>query len=729
MTLPRAKPQRRRRRGAILLMAAMLAVVMLAMIAFAVDVGGIVLVRSQLQNAADSSAMAAAATMRLARSEMEAVAREFAGYHVAGGTKVDLVSDDIEYGIWDVSTRTFTPIKTPGNAVRVTARTDEDVNGRSPLFFARIFGGMDFAQRASAVAMANPRDIAFVVDLSGSMNDDTEPCWATAEINDEFADEGYPTIGNDLMEDLFKDFGFGKYPGTLQYIGEPAGVAKDKWAYAELTKDGGPLANLPDEPKWAKYRILPGDNELVRKVKGYSAIIDFQIAKVMPKAKPVPSSALNYAYWEKYLDYIIRPVRIVPPPPPRPPSPPSPSPSPSPPPPSPSPSPSPPPPPPPPKPPLGWLRPGPDASWLALWMEDPRNRRASPSAGRRLGFEVALAPGGADAALLASMMPAATTPGTPPEDRGWLPPRQDGDRITGFNNPNRSVYPSASSRAPRAFRNWIGYVTYVQFMLDHGRDLKPEGTQYVPLSRHSPHCPWNTEQTAGGNFSFPPRTQPMHAARRALIAAIQIVKERNAMVPDINARDWVSVIAFDTLKGGGPVIEQPLTGDYDAAMLACTGLQAVGDKGATTSTEDGLATAREHIRPAAEGGQGRVATNKIVVLLTDGVPNLYSSDPADVDEFIANSDQSEEFYNTGEYWKDAPLMQTAQMQADGWYVYPVGVGLGTDYGFMDRMARLGETANDDGQSSRGSGNPAEYEQRLVEIFEEIIDCPKVRLVQ
>jgi hypothetical protein len=45
------------------------------------------------------------------------------------------------------------------------------------------------------------------------------------------------------------------------------------------------------------------------------------------------------------------------------------------------------------------------------------------------------------------------------------------------------------------------------------------------------------------------------------------------------------------------------------------------------------------------------------------------------------------------------------------------------------MARLGETANDDGQSPRGSGNPAEYEQRLVEIFEEIINCPKVRLVQ
>ena len=44
-----------------------------------------------------------------------------------------------------------------------------------------------FASKASAVAMANPRDICFVLELSGSMNDDTEPCWATNEITNTFA--------------------------------------------------------------------------------------------------------------------------------------------------------------------------------------------------------------------------------------------------------------------------------------------------------------------------------------------------------------------------------------------------------------------------------------------------------------------------------------------------------------------------------------------------------------
>lgn len=52
------------------------------------------------------------------------------------------------------------------------------------------------------------------------------------------------------------------------------------------------------------------------------------------------------------------------------------------------------------------------------------------------------------------------------------------------------------------------------------------------------------------------------------------------------------------------------------------------------------------------------------------------------------------------------------MQLDGWLVFPVGTGLGVDYNFMDRLARLGNTADDEGESPRGSGNPAEYEQRM-----------------
>ena len=75
----------------------------------------------------------------------------------------------------------------------------------------------------------------------------------------------------------------------------------------------------------------------------------------------------------------------------------------------------------------------------------------------------------------------------------------------------------SAQTVPASYRNKIGYATYVQFMLDHGRDLKPAGIRYVPLSRHSPDCPWHLEETAGGTFRFPPRTQPIPYKRSHLL--------------------------------------------------------------------------------------------------------------------------------------------------------------------------------------------------------------------
>lgn len=47
---------------------------------------------------------------------------------------------------------------------------------------------------------------------------------------------------------------------------------------------------------------------------------------------------------------------------------------------------------------------------------------------------------------------------------------------------------------------------------------------------------------------------------------------------------------------------------------------------------------------------------------------------------------------------------------------------------MDRTARMGDT-DKNGQGPRGSGNPADYEARLTEIFRNILTNPKLRIVQ
>ena len=66
------------RRGAIAVLAALLCVILLGMIAFAVDIGYLALGRTQLQASADAAALAAAGTASQSKSTMVAVAQQFA---------------------------------------------------------------------------------------------------------------------------------------------------------------------------------------------------------------------------------------------------------------------------------------------------------------------------------------------------------------------------------------------------------------------------------------------------------------------------------------------------------------------------------------------------------------------------------------------------------------------------------------------------------------------------
>jgi len=336
--------------------------------------------------------------------------------------------------------------------------------------------------------------------------------------------------------------------------------------------------------------------------------------------------------------------------------------------------------------------------------------------------------------LLASQVygPAADGPGLPRVGGmyggygAWVPPSQDGDRIERFNNPNKSSFPSSDDNLPWQLKNYFGYLTYTQFLMDHGRDLQPDGARHVELSIDSGHCPMHAESVAGRSFQFPPRCQPMHATRRSVIVAVDVAEQRNGSIPSAQHRDRIAVVTFDTTDGSQ--VRQPLTADYLKAMNSVTELQAVGDKGTTTATESGLILARQLLRKQSDGGTAREKATRVVVLLTDGIANAYESPESSINNFVADS-AGANGYGGGYYWLDAALMQVHGLEAEGIDVYPVGIGMGTDYDFMDRLARLGGTSGDSGGSPRGSGNPAEYEALLTEIFRKIISLPTARLVE
>lgn len=659
-----------KREGSILILTLFCMVILLFFAAIVVDIGMMKVVETELHSAADAAALAAVNDLGDNQKIYE-TAKEYAAYHEIHGNPITLTDEQIQIGQWDEENFSFSE-DPDGNSVRVLTKATDHAT-----FFGRFFGVNSFSRQVDAIATTQPRDIVFLVDLSGSMNDDTEPGWATDAIGETFAGSEFENVGNQLGQDLFDDFGYGTFPGTKQHFFEPLGAPFSKEAYhVATTNDGGLLMASHIE---AKYRIVASDSELVRKRKAYSWIIDKQIAVTMPAALPEPNSDKNYDYWEKYLDYIVRSL---------------------------------------------YVSNTPRSTNGGSGSEDDDDE-PEPSLGSldnlgpfRLG--------------VAGRMPFLTTKaGYLTQDvlysyhRGWVPTHVDPDRFYSLNNPNPVAYPSAKLKW--GLRNHVGYESYVNFMHDYGRDEQPDGKTYTPLSLNSQYCPTHFESINGESFDFPPRTQPMNSVRRSLISALQVVRDRNLSFGLTSQRDLVSVITFDTVDNGTTLL-QPLTDDYNAAMKACTTMQATSDKGQSTTTEAGLRDAYEYLRSKADGGKGRNGANKVVVLLTDGLPNAYVSPKSVIEQFIFENADEKDIYGGNHYWLDAAIMQSKRMQVDDWTVYPVGIGFGTDYEFMDRIARIGSTAIG-GQASRGSGNPALYEETLQKIFHEIITNAKARLVK
>jgi hypothetical protein len=146
-----------RRRGAMVVLAMIVMVVLIGMVAFGVDVGYIVLTRTELQKTVDSTAAAQAEGLK------------YLALNPVGGRTMTASNAKIEFGTWDSTTRKFTVSNVDPMAVRVTG-DDKD----QPLFFARIFGKQTFNASAEAVTIFQPRDIALVLDYTGSMSYDSQ---------------------------------------------------------------------------------------------------------------------------------------------------------------------------------------------------------------------------------------------------------------------------------------------------------------------------------------------------------------------------------------------------------------------------------------------------------------------------------------------------------------------------------------------------------------------------
>lgn len=172
----------RTRRATVLIQAVIFgSLVGLGVAALAVDTGLMFSARQELQSGADSAALAAASQLGamdnptgLARQQ----ATDFALNNTVMGKATNLNAQaDVTFGhaVLNGEKYEFIAGGSPTDAVRVNLKRDSTVSdGPVSLLFAKTFGMNGADLHASAVAMLVPRDMAMVVDLSGSMNDDSE---------------------------------------------------------------------------------------------------------------------------------------------------------------------------------------------------------------------------------------------------------------------------------------------------------------------------------------------------------------------------------------------------------------------------------------------------------------------------------------------------------------------------------------------------------------------------
>ena len=168
----------RRRRGAVILYAVLTFMLLLGFVGLALDTAQVRKTTQELQAAADAAALAAArlvfeddpATDFLATRQ---AAVDIALANVAARDACQVESNmandaagDVVVGLWDPSSRTFTPDTTAPDAVKVTVRrTADSPGGDVPLLFGPIFGTSSTELARSAIASLGAADDAVVLVL------------------------------------------------------------------------------------------------------------------------------------------------------------------------------------------------------------------------------------------------------------------------------------------------------------------------------------------------------------------------------------------------------------------------------------------------------------------------------------------------------------------------------------------------------------------------------------
>ncbi len=201
-----------RRSGSIAPVIAISLVALCGAVALAIDVGRVAVAKLQCQSAVDVAAMAGARTLNgimpqdlataTTNAQNAAMTYQIMGQHIVTG---DLTVTHGTYH-YDTTAQQFVPSFTllTGDNYNLTKVS---ITKSCPTTFANVFGFSAFNVNASATAAHRPRDVAIVLDYSGSMNNESD-LWN----NESYLDNGQsapnnPNNTSNNQESVYPKFG------------------------------------------------------------------------------------------------------------------------------------------------------------------------------------------------------------------------------------------------------------------------------------------------------------------------------------------------------------------------------------------------------------------------------------------------------------------------------------------------------------------------------------------
>lgn len=173
------------RSGGVMVLTAVMIFGILACSALVIDLGYAYVTQTQLQNTADSAALAAARELPN-QSAVETAAIQYANKNMATGQHGNVITaSNVTTGNWNPSTRTFDPSGTPVNAVTVVASRSQANGNPLQTFFAKLINvtGFDISARAMVFydglpncMLALDNSAAMALDVTGGAALTTSNC-------------------------------------------------------------------------------------------------------------------------------------------------------------------------------------------------------------------------------------------------------------------------------------------------------------------------------------------------------------------------------------------------------------------------------------------------------------------------------------------------------------------------------------------------------------------------